>query len=160
MQFGCSVHVGCATGADEAVIESALFSDPSRLFVFAQFSEVGEGCFSGSAYVPVVAAKKAGAQVSFLSGGPLSKPLKNRLMCRSMVALAGCAGSVFFLSSPFSPGSLKVAAAAVKKNQIVYAIPCGFSGMPVALRSVPGAWQEAQFFGFPCFQWFTGYSLF
>ena len=160
MQMGCFVNVGCATGADEAVIEAALGCDPSRLSVFAQFSETGEGSFSASAYVPVLAAKKAGAPVSFLAGGHLGIPLNHRLMLRSLVALSGCAGSVFFLSSSFSPGSLKVAASAVKKNQIVYAIPCGFSGSPVPLRHVPGSWQESQFFGTPCFQWFTGQPLF
>jgi hypothetical protein len=160
MQLGCYVNVGCAVGADEAVIEAALGCDPSRLSVFAQFSAFGEGSFSGSAYVPVVAAKKEGAQVSFLSGGPLSLPLKARLMRRSKVALSGCAGSVFFLSKPFSPGSLKVAAEAVKKNQIVYVIPCGFSGAPAPLRSVSGSWCESHFFGFPGFQWFTGQPLF
>jgi hypothetical protein len=81
-------------------------------------------------------------------------------MRRSKVALLGCAGSVFFLSKRFSPGSLKVAAEAVKENQIVYAIPCGFSGSPVPLRSVSGSWQESHFFGFPCFQWFSGQPLF
>jgi hypothetical protein len=160
MQMGCFVHVGCATGADEAVIEAALGCDPSRLSVFAQFSESGEGSFSASAFIPVLAAKKAGAPVSFLAGGPLSIPLKQRLMLRSLAALSGCAGSVFFLASSFSPGSLKVAAAAAKKNQIVYAIPCGFSGSPVPLRTVSGSWQESQFFGTPCFQWFTGKPLF
>lgn len=160
MQLGCYVNVGCAIGADEAVIEAALGCDPARLSVFAQFSASGEGSFSGSAYIPVIAAKKEGAQVSFLSGGPLRIPLKTRLMLRSKAALAGCAGSVFFLSKSFSPGSLKVAAEAVKKNQIVYAFPCGFSGAPVSLRSVPGSWREWHFFGFPCYQWFTGNPLF
>ena len=160
MQLGCFVNVGCAVGADEAVIEAALGCDPSRLSVFAQFSASGEGSFSGSAFVPVVAAKKEGAHVSFLAGGPLSIPLKVRLMCRSKVALAGCAGSVFFLSKPFSPGSLKVASEAVKKNQIVYVFPCGFSGSPVPLRDVSGSWQHSHFFGYPCFQWFAGQPLF
>jgi len=160
MQMGCSVHVGCATGADEAVIEAALGCDPSRLSVFAQFTETGEGSFSGSAFIPVLAAKKTGANVSFLSGGPLSIPLKARLMRRSKIALSGCAGSVFFLASSYSPGSLKVAAEAVKNKQIVYAMAFGFSGSPAPLRSVSGSWQQAQFFGIPCFQWFTGQPLF
>ena len=156
---GCAVHVGCAAGADAAVINAAL-CDPFMLRVFAQFSPTGLGSFSGSSVPSVLSAQAAGAYVSFLAGGPLSYPLKARLIRRSLAALAGCSAAVFFLSNAHSSGSLNVAAAAVKKNIPVYAFPLGFDGQPALLRSLPGGWQPSQFFGFPCFRWFSGQSLF
>lgn len=159
IQHGCAVHVGCAAGADAAVIKAAL-CDPLRLFLFAQFSSSGSGSFSGSAVQPVLFAQASGASVQFLAGGPLSFPLKARLIRRSLAALSGCSAAVFFLSHPRSSGSLNVAAAAVKNNIPVYAFPFGFVGMPAPLRSLPGGWQPSLFFDFPCFRWFSGQSLF
>ena len=160
LEKGCFVNVGCASGADAAVIAAALSFSPAQLSVFAQFSFSGEGSFLFSAFTPVQLALQAGAQVSFLAGGPLSLPLKVRLIRRSVAAFTGCAASVFFFSQPFSPGSLKVAAAAVRQNIPVYVFPLGFDGQPVALHALPGGWQLSQFFGFPCFRWFSGQPLF
>jgi len=160
IQKGCFVNVGCATGADETIIEAALSESPAHLSVFAQFSFAGEGTFMFSAFTAVSLARKARAQVSYLAGGPLSVPLKARLMRRSKAALKGCDASVFFISQPYSAGSLKVAAEAVKQNIPVYVLPLGFDGQPVPLHGVPGSWQHAQFFGFRCFQWVSGQPLF
>lgn len=159
MQKGCFVNVGCATGADETIIEAALSESPAHLSVFAQFSFAGEGAFMFSAFTAVYLAQQSGAQVSYLAGGPLNIPLKARLMRRSKAALQGCDASVFFISQPYSPGSLKVAAAAVQQNMPVFVFPLGFDGQPVPLHGVRGSWQPAQFFGFPCFQWLPGQSL-
>jgi len=159
MAAGAAVHVGCAAGADSAVIQAAL-SDPAKLFVFAQFSESGKGSFSGSAVQQVLKAQAADAQVTFLAGGPLSVPFRGRLMRRSIAALAGCSFAVFFLAHPYSAGSLAVAAAAATKNIPVYVFPQGFSGQPVPLRSLPGAWRPSTFAGFPCLEWFAGKSFF
>ncbi len=98
LSAGASVHVGCAVGADQAVVHSAL-SVPSSLFVFAQFSQSDQGSFSGSAVQSVLSAQAAGASVSFLAGGPLSIPLRARLLRRSVAALRGCSFAVFFLSN-------------------------------------------------------------
>ena len=156
---GQSIHVGCARGADQAVIQSAL-SIPgghSFLVVFAAFGRGGAqsapGAWSGSAVSSVQAAARAGASVSWLAGGGLQLPLVARLMRRSRAALHGCSASVFFLASPGSPGSLAVAGHAVKSGQPVFAFACGFSGPPQAPRGCAGRWVSALFLGFPCWCW-------
>ena len=159
MQNGCFVNVGCATGADETIIEAALAESPAHLSVFAQFSFSGEGSFMFSAFTTVYLARKSGAQVVHLAGGPLSIPLKARLMRRSKAALKGCNASVFFISEPYSPGSLKVAAEAVMQNLPVYVLPLGFDGQPLPLKGCSGGWEISHFFGFPCYQWFSGQPL-
>jgi len=155
---GAVIRVGCARGADAAVIRAAI-KYPSHLSVFAQFTPGGQGSFSGSDVVAVSSAAQSGANVSYLAGGALSLPLKARLMRRSIAALSGCKAAVFFLAKPFSPGSLAVAAAAATKNIPVYIFGCGFSGSPAALRSAPGGWRESFFSGLPCFEWFPGKSF-
>ena len=149
---GQQIHVGCARGADQAVIQSAL-SIPgghSSLFVFAAFGPGGAGAWSGSAVSSVQAAARAGASVSWLAGGSLAVPLVARLMRRSRAALHGCSASVFFLASPSSPGSLAVAGHAVAAGQPVFAF-CPF--IPSAPRGCAGRWVAASFLGFPCWQW-------
>jgi len=151
---GQAVHVGCAVGADQQVIQAALAAGGhSFLFVFAAFSQGGQGAWSGSAVQAVSQAKQAGFLVHFLAGGSLALPLRARLIRRSQVALHGCSASVFFLASPFSPGSLAVAAHAACSGQPVFAFACGFSGAPVSLRGQAGQWVAASFLGFPCWQW-------
>jgi len=149
------IHVGCARGADHAVIQSAL-SIPgghSSLFVFSCFGPGGAGAWSGSAVSSVQAAARAGASVRWLAGGSLAVPLVARLMRRLRAALHGCSASVFFLASPGSRGSLAVAGDAVKSGQPVFAFACGFSGPPQAPRGCAGRWVAASFLGFPCWCW-------
>jgi predicted Rossmann fold nucleotide-binding protein DprA/Smf involved in DNA uptake len=156
---GAAVRVGCAVGADQFVIQAAL-SQPQRLSIFAQFSATGAGAFSGSAVQPVLSAQAAGAQVSFLAGGPLQVPLRARLLRRSIAALRGSSAAVFFLASPSSAGSLNVAAQAAALSIPVFIFPLGFIGQPQNLRFLPGAWRPASFAGSPCLQWFAGPSFF
>ena len=149
---GQQIHVGCARGADQAVIQSAL-SVPqghSSLFVFAAFGPGGAGAWSGSAVCSVFMAACAGASVRWLAGGSLAVPLVARLMRRSRAALHGCSASVFFLASPGSPGSLAVAGHAVAAGQPVFAF-CPF--IPSAPRGCAGRWVAASFLGFPCWCW-------
>lgn len=159
LSAGASVHVGCAVGADQAVVHSAL-SVPSSLFVFAQFSQSGQGSFSGSAVQSVLSAQSAGASVSFLAGGPLSIPLRARLLRRSVAALRGCSFAVFFLAHPARSGSLNVAAQAVSAHIPVFVFPLSFSGQPAPLRAQAGVWLSSSFSGFPCLQWSSGPRLF
>ncbi|MHB8132893.1 MAG: hypothetical protein ACYDH1_01605 [Anaerolineaceae bacterium] len=156
---GASVRVGCAVGADQFVIQSAV-SHPKNLEIFAQFAPSGAGSFSGSAVLTVAAAQELGASVSFLAGGPLSVPLRARLLRRSIAALRGSSFAVFFLSQSASAGSLNTAAQAATLGIPVYVFPLGFAGQPVALRHLPGAWRPASFAGFPCLQWAAGPSFF
>jgi hypothetical protein len=151
---GRSVRAGCAIGADQCVISAALVQ-PARLHVFAAFSGSGSGSWSGSAVSSVLAAAAAGAQVSFLAGGSLSVPLVGRLMARSRAALSGCAASVFFLASPSSPGSLAVAACAVRVGQPVFAF-C--ASVPSSPRGCVGRWVPSFFFSFPCWRWVPAQS--
>jgi hypothetical protein len=155
---GHVVHVGCSVGADQQVIQSVLAAGgQSFLVVFAVFAAIGQGgaqsalgAWSGSAVCSVYQAACVGASVRWLAGGGLQLPLVARLIRRSQAALAGCAASVFFLSSPSSRGSLVVASHAVAAGQPVYAF-C--ASLPNSPRGCSGFWQPAYFFGFPCWQW-------
>ena len=153
------IHVGCAVGADQFIIQAAS-ACPGQLHIFAQFSQIGSGSFAGSALASVFTAHQSGIPVSYLAGGPLSIPLRARLLRRSIAALRGCALSVFFLSNPASAGSLNTAAQAATMGMPVYVFPLGFPGNPQALRHLPGAWQPSSFAGFPCLQWAAGPSFF
>jgi hypothetical protein len=150
MAAGQGVHVGCAVGADQQVIQSALSVAPASLSVFAAFAASGAGAWAGSAVPAVRGALSAGASVSFLAGGGLQVPLVGRLMCRSKAALRGCSASVFFLASPSSRGSLAVAGCAVKAGQAVFAF-CASN--PCSPRGCSGWWVPGQFFGFSCWSW-------
>lgn len=159
LAVGAGIHVGCAVGADQFIIQSAC-SFPAQLQIFAQFSSSGAGAFPGSAVSAVLAAQQLGIPVSFLAGGPLSVPLRARLLKRSIAALRGCSLSVHFLSNPASSGSLNTAAQAAAMGIPVYIFPLGFPGHPQALRHLPGAWRPSSFAGFPCLQWAAGHSFF
>ena len=154
---GASVRVGCAVGADAAVLSSAVASGPpSAVSVFAFFGPGGVGAWSGSAVSAVLAAAAAGAPVSWWAGGSPSSgvPFRARLAVRSRVCVSGSFAAAFFLASPSSPGSLGAAAAAVRSGAFVFAFACGFSGPPVPLFGVPaGSWVPAVFFGFACWLW-------
>ncbi len=156
---GAGVHVGCAVGADQYIIQAANFS-PAQVHVFAQFSATGSGAFSGSAVLTVTAAQQLGIQVSYLAGGPLSIPLRARLLRRSIAALRGCSAAVYFLANPAKSGSLNTAAQAATMGLPVYVFPVGFLGQPTGFSHLPGAWRPSTFAGFPCLQWAAGPSLF
>lgn len=156
---GVSIHVGCASSADQFIIQAAS-AFPAQLQIFAQFSQFGAGAFNGSALVSVFNAHQAGVPVSFLAGGPLSIPIRARLLRRSIASLRGCKLAVYFLSNPASAGSLATAAQAATMRIPVYVFPLGFPGNPQALGHLPGAWRPSTFAGFPCLQWAAGPSFF
>lgn len=145
-------HVGCARGADALVI-SACLAAGYPLRVFAIGDQSGAGFWSGSALPVVHQAATAGAPVAWLAGGHLQIPLRARLIRRSLAALAGCQRAVFFLVAPASPGSLRVAAAAVRARVQVVAVPCGFSCPPAPLAGCAGAWQPTILAGLPAYTW-------
>jgi hypothetical protein len=98
---GWSVSVGCASGADRAAVRSVLAAGAAeRLQVFAVGGHDGSG-FAGraSAVCQVIAANLAGASVRWWAGGPVARPLKSRLVGRSIACVrssvsAGCSGGV------------------------------------------------------------------
>jgi hypothetical protein len=156
LRSGASISTGCAIGADALVIGSVVGSGQAgRLSIFASFGPGGLGAWSGSAVALVAAAARSGAAVSWLSGGPVSVPLRARLVRRSAAALVGCSAAVFFLSGAGSPGSLRVAALAVAADLPVFAF-CPVR--PLALVGCAGEWQFVQFASKPCWSWVNAQS--
>jgi hypothetical protein len=153
---GSFATVGCAAGADAAVVSAVLAAGLSgQLCVFCVGSASGAGFWSGSAPFSLLR-RAAGslARVVWSAGGGPELPFRARLLRRSLAALGAASEAVFFLASPSSPGSLAVAAAAVRQGVSVFAFSCGFSGSPVPLVGVgAGAWVRGVFCGFPCWVW-------
>jgi hypothetical protein len=141
---GARLAVGCAPGADAAVVSSC---PPAALSLFA----VAPGPSSAASWVSAAAAR--GASVVWSAGGSPAVPFRARLLRRSLAALAGCSCAVFFLASPASPGSLRVAAAAAARGLPVFAFCCGFSEPPALLVGCSGSWSPSSFCGFPCLAW-------
>lgn len=132
---GGLLHVGCATGADQAALSAAVravvacrSASFQQVRAFAAFGPGGAGSFSGSAVAAVQAAARAGVPVSWLAGGLLSVPLVARLMARSLAALGGCSAAVFFAPGV---GSLKVARAALRAGVPVLVACIGVPSAPV-----------------------------
>jgi len=151
---GSGVSVGCAAGADAAVLVAACRVSPSSVQLFAVGSSSGSGFWSGSAPFGWLARAAAlGARVVWSAGGPSAVPFRARLLRRSLAALAVAGSAVFFLSSPSSPGSLRVASAAAGAGLPVFAFACGFAGSPAPLAGCSGSWVPGSFCGFPCFAW-------
>jgi hypothetical protein len=157
---GQSVAVGCATGADQQVIQHFISSvcpllhsrSFSQLRVFAAFAQSGAGSWSGSAVRQVQQFEAMGGSVSWLAGGGLQVPMIARLMSRSVAGLSGASTAVFF--SP-GVGSLKVAGVAVQRGIPVFAFGSRPAGSP---RGCAGSWVPAQFIGFPCWRWASAQS--
>jgi hypothetical protein len=155
LSSGRSITVGCATGADQQVIQHFISSvcpmlhswSFSQLRVFAAFDQSGAGSWSGSAVHQVQQFAEMGGSVSWLAGGGLQVPMVARLMLRSIAGLAGASSAVFF--SP-GVGSLKVAGVAVERGIPVFAFSNPMPGSP---RGCAGRWVAAQFMGFPCWHW-------
>jgi len=144
---GQVVHVGCSTGADALVVLSFRPSWFPHLRAFCAFAPSGAGACSVSAVQVVQSFAWAGGQVSWLAGGPVSLPLRARLIRRSAAALAGCSAAVFFQPGA---GSLAVASIAVKAGQPVFAF-CAVP--PAAVPGQAGAWVPSLFMGFSCWAW-------
>ena len=84
-----SLSVGCASGADRAAVRAALRAGAAdRLRVYAVGGPDGRG-YAGraSAFAGVLSASLAGASVRWWSAGPVSRPLRSRLVGRSIAAV-------------------------------------------------------------------------
>lgn len=80
--------VGCASGADRAALDMALFMAPSLVSVLAAFGPSGSGSAGpASAVSTVQAAARAGVPVTWWAGGGPSVPLRARLAARSLAAV-------------------------------------------------------------------------
>ena len=157
LRRGFCVSVGCAAGADAAVVRAVMrfAGAASRLSVAAVGSSCGAGFWRGSAPLSLLrSAASRGAAVVWSAGGSLSLPLRARLLRRSLAGAAGCSFAVFFLASPSSAGSLAVASRLASRGADVFAFSCGFSGPPAPLSGVPGAWVPVRrLFGSPAWRW-------
>jgi hypothetical protein len=146
---GGGVSVGCAAGADQAVVVAALAAG-LPLSVFAVGSSSGAGFWSGSAPLSLL---RSCPSVVWSAGGSAAVPFRARLLRRSLAALAGCSSLVLFLASPSSAGSLAVAGAAVSRGLPVFAFSCGFAGAPLAPRGCAGAWVACVVAGVSAWRW-------
>ncbi|BBL77541.1 hypothetical protein [Methylomagnum ishizawai] len=134
---GRSLAVGCASGADAAVLGAV---PASAVSVFAAFGPGGVGSCPVSAVSAVAAVAAAGGSVVWWAGGPASVPLAARLAARSAAVVgAASSGCVVFFGSPCSRGSLLAASLAAGRSLPVVAFPVGFPGS--ALPSLgAGSW--------------------
>lgn len=107
---GCSLLVGCAPGADRAVIGAALAAGlGGSLSVFAVGGpSAGFPGGAGPAPAWVLAAASAGASVRWWAGGPACVPLRARLAARSAALVSAVAASggslVVFAGGPCPAG--------------------------------------------------------
>jgi hypothetical protein len=167
---GAQVAVGCAAGADAAVVSAVLSAGAaSRLTVFCAFAPSGQGAAGlVSSVAGVSAALFAGAVVRWLAGGSLAVPVRGRLAQRSLAfvrflaaqqSAAPGGGLVGFVSSlPSSPfgrgpfpscgsGTWSTLAAAALLGVPVVAFPVRLSSCPPAtlppghLVPLPGGGQ-------------------
>jgi hypothetical protein len=155
---GCSVAVGCASGADEFVLSSVVSSGAaSRLSVFSAFGPGGVGAVRVSAVSSVLSALSAGASVQWWAGGGPRVPVRARLVRRSAAFVSFLASSpgsspsaslrtslVGFVSSPVVAGSgaWGEVGLAVRCGVPVVVFPCGFPAS--ALPSLgQGRWVSA-----------------
>ena len=153
---GCSIHVGCAAGADAQVIYAALAAVKADYLAETWLNVFAVGGNSGGWPYPRLSPPpwiiRAISCVRLWAGGCPSLPLRARLIRRSLAALAGCSCSVFFLSGPSSHGSLTVAAHAVKSGMPVFVF-CPVQPDPLTSPSPAGSWQPAELYGLSCWRW-------
>lgn len=152
---GGSVFVGCASGADAAVLRSVFAASPASLSVFAVGGPAGAGFFACSApFWLLRQAADAGVRVAWWAGGGPSVPPRSRLAIRTRVGVRAAAGSppaaaVFGLSGPVSVGSLAAAGFAASLGLPVFALCPSLPGPP---RGVSGSWSEVRVHGVPCWR--------
>lgn len=129
IRSGCFVHVGCQSGADQAVIWSAI-SSPSSLRIFAVAPTLA------SAPAVIERAHHAGASVT-LAAGTTTAIIKAQYLLRSKSAFKSCGQALFFQPGK---GSLAVAREAVKAGLSIFAFNSG--GEPAIIPSTAGTWQS------------------
>jgi len=141
IRAGGTLVVGCAAGADAAVLSAGLKGDYVKsVKCFAAFDFDGFGACKVSAVGIVKEFEAAGGAVTWLAGGKLAVPIRARLAMRAKVvvseATAGCVG---FLSSPDSVGTTRALELAVKRGLKVVVFPLEFD--PSLLPSLgAGCW--------------------
>jgi hypothetical protein len=176
LRQGLDLAVGCAVGADRAVVDAALAAfarpaapPPARLHVFSAFGPAGLGAWRGSAVSSVQAADQVGARVAWWAGGDEQVDLKQRLACRSraMVAALACRPDpvlvVFLANLPppgarYGSGSWLTLRLALARGIRAFVVPVGAfaAACPAALPApLPrgGAWVPAQLGTVTAYRW-------
>ena len=169
LSAGRGIAVGCAAGADAAVVSSVLAAGAgSRLKIYAAFGPGGAGTAGRLSALSVVSqAAASGVPVSWWAGGPASVPLRGRLASRSLACVRSVLGSgagaglVAFVSvlpsrswgsgafPSCGSGSWSSVAAAAKLGLPVVVFPVGAlvgvasAQLPVLPVSVGGSWSCA-----------------
>ena len=155
---GSRLAVGCCTGADAAVIRTAIQDcHARRLQIFSVFGPLATsrgavaaaGVCASSALGTVAAAVDLGAAIVPWAGGGPDLHLKARLRARtSRVAAAATAGGVIFADCTFGPGSLLLASHLAAKGCPTFAVTLA----PLVPAPGPGAWVAGYFLGLPCWR--------
>jgi predicted Rossmann fold nucleotide-binding protein DprA/Smf involved in DNA uptake len=134
---GASLVVGCAVGADAAVVAAV---PPAALQVLAAFGPGGAGAWAGSAVSAVRVFAASGGSVSWWAGGGPAVPLRARLATRTRAVVAeASAGLVVFFASPASRGSVLAAQLAAARGLPVVAFLLGFAPVQLPLLGC-GSW--------------------
>ncbi|WP_456378823.1 hypothetical protein [Thiolapillus sp.] len=141
VRSGGSLVVGCATGADAAVLNSV----PSSLVLcLSAFGRGGAGSCRVSAVQQVQAHHAAGGAVQWWAGGPASVPLPARLRGRTAAVVAAAnSGLVAFFGSPASRGSALACRMAAGRGLPVVAFPLGFHGLQLPVLGA-GQWVPCE----------------
>lgn len=158
---GYGLAVGCATGADAAVIASAAQAGAgSRLRIFTAFGPVtgsastfavaGSGSCSASA--TVAAAGRAGARVTAWAGGGPGLPFPVRLSNRTRaVARAASLGGVVICEGPPGNGSGLLIRSLAGRGLPVWLFPVGWVGGYALPVNGPWSWGWHPFnLSLPC----------
>ena len=132
-----SLSVGCCLGVDQAVISSV---EPKYLHIHTIFNSRGEGACSLSAVQSVLSSASAGSNLTWLSGGQLSKPLTSRLSSRTKsVVSSASAGLLAIFISGTSRGTALACQVAANHGLPVLAL----SPNSVTLPSIKGfSWSK------------------
>jgi hypothetical protein len=158
-----AVAVGCCVGADAAVLSALVAAGVApRVRVFAAFGPDGAGACGASSVAGVAAARRAGAAVSWWSGGGPRVPLRGRLAQRSLAlvrSLAPAGALVAFVATPpphpFGRGAFPPCGSgtwsAVATAARLGVVPVVVSPLPVALLPplptagawAPGPWPDS-----------------
>ena len=167
---GASLVVGCAVGADAAVLSALSRDVRGRVTAFAAFGPVSPswaapqgrytapGACSVSAVSTVAAHLLSGGPVVWWAGGGPQVPVKARLSRRTrLVADSATAGAVLIFGPGRSIGTLHAGRCAVDRGLPVLAFDLGSSRTgPPPLG--PGAWVRVAGSGWwaHAFQWVPG----
>jgi hypothetical protein len=154
LEADCRLAVGCATGADAAVLQAAEQAGrAARLAVYSAFGPVpactgaaaalAPGTCRWSAPAAVALAERAGARVHPWAGGGREVPPAARLARRTKaVAEAATAGALVLLH-PRSRGALLLAAESARRGLPVLALPVGCQVDALPPAAPGGSWATA-----------------